>query len=185
MKIKLSDVANVKMSLSNTAIKDNMPKKMITASNLLANNEFTIDEFSLIKANEEMHILDNCILIKRVSPMYVNYFNKTMSDVYVGNNLIMIIPDKVDGKFLASYLNKNIKKLVNNSSIGNIPTIGRKDVENFMIPDIPMEQQKKIGTLWFINKELTKLKNRLNSLENMKHEYMINKYMEDACNGRK
>lgn len=185
MKVKLSDIATVKMSLSNTAIKDNIPKKMIAASNLLANNEFTIDEVSLIKANEEMCVLNNCILIKRVSPIYVNYFDQTMPDVYVGNNLIMIIPEKVDGKFLASYLNKNIEKLVKNSSIGNIPTIGRKDVENFIIPDIPMEQQIKIGSLWFVSKELTKLKERLNFLENIKNEYMVNKYMEDICNGKK
>ncbi|MGN0383144.1 MAG: hypothetical protein ACI4DS_02655, partial [Eubacterium sp.] len=71
------------------------------------------------------------------------------------------------------------------SSIGNIPTIGRKDVENFLIPDIPLDFQERIGRVWYVSKELTKLKNRLNTLENDKNEHMINKYMEDICNGNK
>ena len=100
------------------------------------------------------------IIIKRISPSFVNYIDKIDDNVYAAGNLIIITAKTVDQKYLAYILNIEIPKITQSLSGSSIPAISIGDLEEVKIPFIPIDRQRAIGNFWQKNIELYKLKKR-------------------------
>ena len=179
--IKLKEVSEIKFCLSSNAKEslDIENVKMITPSNLLENNtilELIDNDKYIIDKNSQ--IINQDIIIKRISPSFINYIDQIENDVYGAGNLIIIRCRGIYPKYLAYLLNINIKKIIDSYSGSSIPSIGRKDIEEFEIINIPFEEQKYIGNLWFLNLELSKMKQKLLELEKEKTNTLLKEYIK-------
>ncbi|PKM73486.1 MAG: hypothetical protein CVU91_04145 [Firmicutes bacterium HGW-Firmicutes-16] len=185
MQKKLKDVADIKFCLSGSG-KGSERTKWLMPINLLENNmvsEIVTNDNYQREKNSKISKED--IIIKRISPSFINYIDKVEDDVYASGNLIIVRAKKIEAKYLAYLLNKNIGKMIDAYSGSTIPSIGRKDVEDFIVPILPAESQKVIGELWLSSGELKKLRNRLSELEKIKTNYLISDFMNQQIGGRK
>ena len=107
------------------------------------------------------------IVIKRISPMYVNYINFIEDDLYAGNNLIVVTAKEgIYPKYLAMILNEKMPTFSAETSVGAVmKSISRPDLEAMMIPVIVYDKQVVAGNLWFSNIEFKKMKFKLAELE--------------------
>ena len=144
---KLKDVAEIIFCILE---KGNEEKRMLTPANLLENNQISyIYQDNKFKKDESVIIKKDDIILKRINPTYVNYIEDINENIYAGNNLIIIRPKKIDAKYLASILNTNIEKLAKKSSMGAIiPSVGRREMEEFEIEICGREKQTILGEYW-------------------------------------
>jgi restriction endonuclease S subunit len=188
MNIKLKDVAEIKFCLVNTS-KDKSRKetKWLTPANLLDDNiinGFTMD--NRYTADESVRVGKEDIIVKRISPSFVNFIDVIEDGVYASNNLILIKPKKdVNPKYLSFIMNDNIKGIANACIGATIPAIGRTELENLSIPLLPLEKQIALGEIWHDNIKLKKLKKRLVELDEIKNKYSIDNYMRIQIGGRR
>lgn len=171
---KLKNVAEIIFCILE---KGNEEKKLLTAANLLENNQISnIDKDYKFEKDKSVIIRKDDILFKRINPTYVNYISDIENDVYAGNNLIIIRPRAIDAKYLAAILNTNIEKFAKRTSIGSIvPSIGRKEIEEFEIEICSKEQQVVLGQYWLKSMEKIVLECKKIELEKQKSMVIINK----------
>ena len=187
--VRLADVAEIKfcaISPGRTKSQET-PTRWLGCANFLRNNTIVYDTTETYYAPEkELLIKTDDIVVKRITPTFVNYIDYMPDDVYAGNNLIVISPkQEVYPKYIAMLLNEKIQTLSESSSVGAVmKSVSRPHLEDFIIPLIPYEKQMRVGDLWYCGIELEKLKTRLAELENIKHNYQIRKYVE-SFGGRK
>lgn len=180
--LKLSDAADIKFcSVAPARMKTQEEKtKWLSCSNFIADNgvigEPTLTNFV---PDESFAIHPDDIIIKRITPGYVNYILNISDDLYAGNNLIVLTArDGVNAKYLAMILNDKIPSISESSSVGAVmKSVSRPDLEKIKIPLPPYEQQVKLGEVWFLNIELKKMKNRLSELECIKNNYELTRYI--------
>ena len=121
------------------------------------------------------------IIIRRVQPTFVNYINAD-ANYYLGQNLIIIRPhpDVILGKYLAFVLENGLDRLHAESAGSLIPSLKRKDLECFDIgAPPPLEQQKAIGELWWLNKEKAKLQSQLANAESKFFRMILSNLVEE------
>lgn len=181
--VRLADVAEIKFSaISPRRTKSQeTPTRWLACANFLRNNTIVYDTTETYYAPEkELLIKTGDIVVKRITPTFVNYIDYMPDDVYAGNNLIVISPkQEVYSKYIAMLLNEKIQTLSESSSVGAVmKSVSRPHLEDFIIPLIPYEKQMSVGDFWYCSIELEKLKTRLAELENIKHNYQIRKYVE-------
>ena len=125
-------------------------------------------------------IQKNDIVVKRITPTFVNYVDYMPNEIYAGNNLIVISPKQdVYSKYLAMVLNEKIETLSESSSVGAVmKSVSRQHLEDVIIPLLPYEKQILVGDLWYDGIELEKMRTRLAELESIKRNYQIKKYVE-------
>ncbi len=180
--LKLSDAADIKFcSVAPARMKTQEEKtKWLSCSNFIADNSF-VGEPTLTNfvPDESFSIHPEDIIIKRITPSYVNYISDISDDLYAGNNLIVLTPrDEVDAKYLAMILNEKISSISESSSIGAVmKSVSRPDLEKIKIPLLPYAKQKMLGEVWFLNTELKKMKNRLAELECIKNNHGLTRYI--------
>lgn len=180
--LKLSDAADIKFcSVAPARMKTQEEKtKWLSCSNFVADNgvvgEPTLTNFV---PDENFAIHPDDIIIKRITPGYVNYISNISDGLYAGNNLIVLTArDGVNAKYLAMILNDKIPSISESSSVGAVmKSVSRPDLEKIKIPLLPYEQQAKLGEVWFLNIELKKMKNRLSELECIKNNYELTRYI--------
>ena len=180
--LKLSDAADIKFcSVAPARMKTQEEKtKWLSCSNFVADNgvvgEPTLTNFV---PDESFAIHPEDIIIKRITPGYVNYISNISDGLYAGNNLIVLTArDGVNAKYLAMILNDKIPLISESSSVGAVmKSVSRPDLEKIKIPLLPYEQQVKLGEVWFLNIELKKMKNRLSELECIKNNYELTRYI--------
>ena len=180
--LKLSDAADIKFcSVAPARMKTQEEKtKWLSCSNFVADNgvvgEPTLTNFV---PDESFAIHPEDIIIKRITPGYVNYISNISDGLYAGNNLIVLTArDGVNAKYLAMILNDKIPSISESSSVGAVmKSVRRPDLEKIKIPLPPYEQQVKLGEVWFLNIELKKMKNRLSELECIKNNYELTRYI--------
>ena len=180
--LKLSDAADIKFcSVAPARMKTQEEKtKWLSCSNFVADNgvvgEPTLTNFV---PDESFAIHPEDIIIKRITPGYVNYISNISDGLYAGNNLIFFTArDGVNAKYLAMILNDKIPSISESSSVGAVmKSVSRPDLEKIKIPLLPYEQQVKLGEVWFLNIELKKMKNRLSELECIKNNYELTRYI--------
>ena len=183
--IKLSDAVEIKFcSVSPARMKTQQEKtKWLSCSNFIADNDI-VGEPTLTNfvPDESFAIHPEDIVIKRITPGYVNYITDIADDLYAGNNLIILTAhDGIDSKYLAMILNDKISLISESSSIGAVmKSLSRPDLEKIEIPLLPYEKQKKLGEIWLLNIELKKMKNRLSELECIKNNYELTQYINLA-----
>ena len=180
--LKLSDAADIKFcSIAPARMKTQDEKtKWLSCSNFIADNG-VVGEPTLTNyvPDESFAIHPEDIIIKRITPGYVNYISNISDDLYAGNNLIVLtVRDGVNAKYLAMILNDKIPSISESSSVGAVmKSVSRPDLEKIKIPLPPYEQQVKLGEVWFLNIELKKMKNRLSELECIKNNYELTRYI--------
>ena len=176
---KLADVAQIRLCLTQKQTADKM-YKILTPIKLLEHN--IIDGYVLddkIRADKTTKVCSGDIIIKRISPSFVNYIDNIDDNVYAAGNLIIITAKTVDSKYLAYILNIEIPKITQSLSGSSIPAISIGDLEENKIPFLSIEKQRVIGTFWQKSIEIYKLKTRLNELEQIKAKNILAK----ALNG--
>ncbi len=179
---KLGDCAEIKFcSLTPSRSKQQItPSKWLVCTNFLASNEVDCNAaVNYVIPDEDWILHKDDIVIKRITPTFVNYIDFEPDEIYCGNNLIIVTPNlKTDAKYLAMVLNDKIGELSKESSIGAVmKSICRYDLESLEIP-MPDERKRQIvGELWYNGIELKKKKIRLADLENVKTNYLIKKYI--------
>lgn len=188
-KTKLAEVAEIKFcSVSPGRTKtQETPTKWLQCANFLRNNTIAFDttEANYVP-DDELLIKKDDIVVKRISPLFVNHIDCMPDDIYAGNNLIVITPKReIYSKYLAMLLNENIETLSESSSVGAVmKSVSRQHLEDVIIPILPYEKQVLVGDLWYNGIELEKMRTRLAELESIKHNYQIKKYVENF-GGRK
>lgn len=181
MKKRLKDVAEIRFCLAQR-MRSGEKYKALTPIKLLENN--VVDGFILdnkIRADDTTKISCGDIIVKRISPSFINYIDKIDDDIYASGNLIIITAKTVDSKYLAYILNKEIPQIIQSLSGAKIPSVGRSDLEEIRIPILPMERQKAIGSFWQKSIELYKLKRKLAELELIQTKGIL----EQSINGGK
>ncbi len=183
---QLREVADIKFCIvSNNTGQKPEKLKWLTASNLLADNiinkateseKYLRDGSLLIRADD--------IIIKRIQPIFVNYISTDIVDTYAYNNLIIVRAKGIDAKYLAVVLNYRIKEISLSGSVGAVmPSIGRNELEHFIVPMFSAKEQKQIGEIWYKSIEKKKMSMRLAELENFKDDYSINQYIKKQIGG--
>lgn len=143
----------------------------ITAGSLRPNNEILdikcdsifIPDYNLLLQNDD-------IVIKRISPQFVNFISGINDKYYASSNLIIIrAKNGCFAKYLAYVLETNIEKLYQDAVGSVMPAIGRKGICELEIGSMPpFDKQKAIGELWWLIKEKDKLIEKLYEKETIK-----------------
>ena len=187
--VRLVDVAEIKfcsVSPGRTKTQES-PTMWLQCANFLRNNTVTGDAtVTNYVPDDELLIEKDDIVVKLISPMFVNYIDYIPDEMYAGNNLIVITPkQEVYSKYLAMVLNEKIETLSESSSVGAVmKSVSRQHLEDVIIPLLPYEKQILVGNLWYDGIELEKMRTRLAELESIKRNYQIKKYVE-TFGGRK
>ena len=181
--LRLAEIAEIKfcvVSPGRTKTQET-PTMWLQCANFLRNNTVSCDATTTnYVPDDELLIKKDDIVVKRISPMFVNYIDYIPDKMYAGNNLIVITPkQEVYSKYLAMLLNEKIESLAESSSVGAVlKSVSRQHLEEVMIPLLPYENQILVGELWYSGIELEKMKSRLAELESQKRNYQIRKYVE-------
>lgn len=150
--------------------------KWLVCANFQEDNRI-IGEVSLsnIVPDSDYLIKPNDIILKRITPTYVNYIDAIGSDIYAGNNLIVIsVCNEFYPKYVALILNEKIQEFSELKSVGAVmKSLSRSDLEDFTIPNIEYDKQVVLGNYWYDNIELKKLKVTLSELESKKNNLQI------------
>lgn len=152
--------------------------KWLVCSNFLVDNEVIANPtINNIVPDDEWLLHEHDIVIKRITPTFVNYIDHDPNNVYCGNNLIIVTPNqKTDAKYFAMILNDKIGELAKERSIGAVmKSISRYDLESLEIPMPDGRKRQLIGELWYKGIELKKKRIKLTQLENIRINYLINK----------
>ena len=187
--LRLSEIAEIKfcvVSPGRTKTQET-PTMWLQCANFLRNNTVIYEATATnYVPDEELLIKKDDIVVKRISPMFVNYIDYIPDEMYAGNNLIVITPkQEVYSKYLAMVLNEKIETLSESSSVGAVmKSVSRQHLEDVIIPLLPYEKQILVGDLWYDGIELEKMRIRLIELESIKRNYQIKKYVE-TFGGRK
>lgn len=178
--VRLGDCAKIKFcSLTPSRSKQQIaPSKWFACANFLADNEVIKNPtVNNVIPDDEWILRKHDIVVKRITPTFVNYIDFEPNEVYCGNNLIIVSPNlEDDGKYLAMFLNEKIGELSRESSIGAVmKSISRNDLESLEVPYPDKTKRQMIGELWYKGIELKKYRIRLAELENLHTIYLIRK----------
>ena len=127
-----------------------------------------------LKTNPSCRIEVGDVIVKRIQPQFVNYISEKI-DAYIGQNLV-IVRGKccVDSKYLAYILERDLSKLYKDTAGAILTAINRKCFDEFDVGDLPpIEKQKSIGELWWLEKERKKLYQQLLIKEKQQLEYRL------------
>lgn len=127
-----------------------------------------------LKTNPYCRIEVGDVIVKRIQPQFVNHVSEKI-DAYIGQNLV-IVRGKccVDSKYLAYILERDLSKLYKDTAGAILTAINRKCFDEFDVGDLPpIEKQKAIGKLWWLEKERKKLYQQLLIKEKQQLEYRL------------
>lgn len=184
----LKEVADIKFCIVSNCKEGKNSERLdwLTASNLLADNVVcgTLESEKYLK-DDLLLIRKGDIILKRIQPSFINYIDVDLPNTYAYNNLIVVRAKNIDAKYLAAVLSCEIKEVSLSRSVGAVmSSIGRNDLDYFTIPVFPIEEQIQIGQIWHKSIEKKKMAIKLAELENLKENYMINKYIKNEIGGK-
>lgn len=155
--------------------------KWFVCSNFLVDNKIVKEPtVNNVVPDNDWLLHRHDIVIKRVTPTFVNYIDFEPQEIYGGNNLIIITPhSKIDAKYLAMILNDKIDELSKESSVGAVmKSISRNILEQLDIPMIDEHKRRIVGELWYKGIELKKKKNKLIELENTRTNHLLKRIIQ-------
>lgn len=184
-KKKLQELATIKFCTisSSRAKEQDATTKWLACTNFMPDNTMHLSptENHLIPP-EDLEIHPGDIIVKRITPTFINYIETIPNGFYAGNNLIILTAKEgVSPKYLAMILNDEITEIAVLASIGAVmKSIARADLEELEIPVPDYEKQQIIGELWYQTIELKKMKMKLSNLETLRNTYLIKKYIHST-----
>jgi restriction endonuclease S subunit len=119
--------------------------------------------------NDSALIKKGDILVKRISPGYVNVIDFESNNTYVTSNVLIIRPDRsIDSQYLAMILEmQGLSRLNHFTKKGaTIHSISKKELNEIMIPILPIEEQQKYGKLRVLTNKKVNLLEKLIIEEN-------------------
>lgn len=155
--------------------------KWLVCSNFLVDNKVVKEPtVNNVVPDNDWLLHRHDIVIKRITPTFVNYIDFEPQEIYGGNNLIIITPhSKIDAKYLAMILNDKIDELSKESSVGAVmKSISRNILEQLDIPMIDEHKRRIVGELWYKGIELKKKKNKLIELENTRTNHLLKRIIQ-------
>ena len=177
---RLAEVAEIKICAKSPgrANAPERPTRWLGCADLLKNNMIAPGLKELpVAPDSECRIRAGDILIKRISPTFINYVDDVPEEIFAGNNLIVVTPrPAVYPRYVAMLLNEGIQTLSESDSVGAVmKSVSRPALESFEIPWLPYDRQTVVGDLWYQSVEL---KARLAELETVKRNLQIKEYLE-------
>lgn len=151
----------------------------VTAGSLQPNNEIVdIRCNSIFVPDNSLLLRTGDIVIKRITPQFVNIISGVKDNCYASSNLIIIkAKNGYSEKYLAYVLETNIEKLYQDAVGSVMPAIGRKGIFEFDIGSPPpLNKQKIIGELWWLQKEKKKLTDKLYEKETIMLKQQLRKF---------
>jgi len=143
----------------------------IQPSHLNDNNELL--KFDVVyrakPINEKALVKKEDILIKRLSPSYINLVMGNYKNAYVTSNIMIVrCNEKIISDYLAAILEvQGLKTLKHHTKRGvTLQTISKKELSLIEIPLPDLQTQKILGEIWLLNKRKQKLLNDLAIKEN-------------------
>lgn len=182
----LKEIAEIYFSLPNKIL-ESTKNTWVTVASLLEHNVIVpVKEKTNFDAESSVKIMPNDIVIKRISPSYINVYEGG-DEVLAGPNLI-VIRVKHNPCFVAYMLNQNLSYINNMANSGaRFNAVNRSIIENIEIPDLPKLTQKLIGSVWMLNNKKQLLIEDLAKKEKQKKELIeknIFKQIGERNNGR-
>ena len=169
----LGDIAEIITGIPEEKKKGNKEYKYfcIQPSHLNDNNKLLkFDAVSRTKLiNEKALVRKEDILIKRLSPSYINLVMGSYENTYVTSNIIIIRRnEKIISDYLAAILEvQGLTTLKHYTKRGiTVQTISKKELSSINIPLPDIKTQKLLGKIWLLNKNKQKLLNDWISKEN-------------------
>lgn len=151
--------------------------KWVTSACLLTNNVM------LAPAQDDKYaplnsalIQQDDILVKRISPTFINYVDFTPTDFYAANNIIRIRPNQqiITPKYLAYYLEAHLNEMIAAAAKGTVmPTLSRMEINNALIDLPPIYIQRAVGEIWYLSTKRQRLLQQLYLLEQKKINYQL------------
>jgi restriction endonuclease S subunit len=187
VKIKrLKDVAKITTGIQEERkrVNDGYKYECIQLSFLGINDVVTKPEIHIRKQKirDAALIKKRDILVRRISPNYVNVINVEYENTYVTSNVLIIRPDsEVDSQYIAMILEMQGLTILNHFTKrgGTLHSISKKELNEIMIPMISLEQQKKYGELRVLtNKKI----NLLGTLKNEESK-LLKSIFQNLING--
>ena len=143
----------------------------IQPSHLNDNNKLL--EFDLVSRskpiNEKALVKKEDILIKRLSPSYINLVMGSYKNAYVTSNIMIVRGnEKIISDYLAAILEvQGLKTLKHHTKRGvTVHTISKKELSLVEVPLPDLQTQKILGEIWLLNKQKQELLNNLAIKEN-------------------
>jgi len=159
--------------------------KVITPNGLRENNvvvfgsEFVVKE----KISFLTQLAEGDIIIKRLSPLFVNCLEEINQCVYLLNNAIAIrvISEQFNPKYIAFILGRQLDRLNSEANSGTrFSAVNRKMIEEIDVPIESLARQQKIGELWRLRNKHQQLLSRLATKENEKSKLIYNQLIRQA-----
>ncbi len=119
--------------------------------------------------NEKALVKKEDILIKRLSPSYINLVMGSYKNAYVTSNIIIVRRnEKIISDYLAAILEvKGLRTLKHHTKRGvTVHTVSKKELSLIKIPLPNLQTQRILGEIWLLNKRKQKLFNDLAIKEN-------------------
>lgn len=148
--MKINDIAEIitpKVTEKDSTINK---QKVILSAGLKENND-TLVETVNDNVLFDTSVYKDDIIVKRVSPQYVNLIDRPEDKVYYGNNLMIIrLKNKMyHPSYIAYVIEKKIPILEIMSNSGTrFYSINKKMLENIIVPEEEYSRQVSIGKLW-------------------------------------
>jgi Type I restriction modification DNA specificity domain. len=108
------------------------------------------------RLNETVLVKTGDILIKRLNPSNINILLGEFSNTYVSGNIMIIrVKEGFDAKYLASVLEtQRLPSMQHDTKRGIIvQTISKSELQNVLIPILPINKQKALGEIWILSKQ--------------------------------
>jgi len=169
----LGDIAEIIAGIPEEKKKGNKEYKYfcIQPSHLNDNNKLL--KFDVVyrtkPINEKALVKKEDILIKRLSPSYINLVMGSYENAYITSNIIIVrCNEKIISDYLAAILEvQGLTTLKHYTKRGiTVQTISKKELSNINIPLPDIKTQKILGEMWLLNKRKQKLLNDLTIKEN-------------------
>jgi restriction endonuclease S subunit len=112
--------------------------------------------------NEKALVKKEDILIKRLSPSYINLVTDSYKNAYVTSNIMIVrCNEKIISDYLAAILEvQGLRTLKHHTKRGvTVQTISKKELSLIEIPMPDLHTQKILGEIWLLNKCKQKLLN--------------------------
>jgi len=169
----LGDVAEIIAGIPEEKKKGDKEYKYfcIQPSHLNDNNK--LSEFDLVDRakpiNEKALVKKGDILIKRLSPSYINLVMGNYKNTFVTSNIMIVrCNEKIISGYLAAILEVlGLRTLKHHTKRGvTVQTISKKELSLIEIPLPDLQTQKILGKIWLLNNRKQKLLNDLAIKEN-------------------
>jgi len=169
----LGDIAEIIAGIPEEKKKGNKEYKYfcIQPSHLNDNNKLL--KFDVVyrtkPINEKALVKKEDILIKRLSPSYINLVMGSYENAYITSNIIIVrCNEKIISDYLAAILEvQGLTTLKHYTKRGiTVQTISKKELNNINISLPDIKTQKILGEMWLLNKRKQKLLNDLTIKEN-------------------